>query len=65
VLYGATQAVCDFLVITQILQGPFIYDGPYGYEEVLEEDRRPIPGVLEEEVKAQLVVASMHWSSSS
>jgi hypothetical protein len=46
--------VNDFLVITQILEGPFIHDGPYGYEEVFEEDRKPIPGVLEEEVKAQL-----------
>lgn len=41
------SAVRDFLVITQILEGPFIHDGPYGYEEVLQEDRKPILSVLE------------------
>ena len=40
----------DILVITQILQGPFVHDGPENYEEVYQEDRKPIPGVLEEEV---------------
>jgi len=48
------STVSDFLVITQILEGPFIHDGPYGYEEVFQEDRKLIPGVLEEEAKAQL-----------
>jgi hypothetical protein len=31
-----------------------MHDGPGAYEEVLQEDRRPIPGVKEEEVKAWL-----------
>jgi hypothetical protein len=46
--------VSDFLVITQIQQGPFVHDGPQAYGEVLQEDRKPIPGVREEEVKARL-----------
>ena len=46
--------VADVLVITQIQSGPFTYDGPETYEEVLEEDRRPVPGVKEEEVKVWL-----------
>ena len=44
----------DFLVITQIERGPFIHDGPEAYDEVLQEDRRPIPGQKEEKVKAWL-----------
>jgi len=48
------SAVSDFLVITQIQHGPFLHDGPEAYEEVLQEDRRPIPGVRDEEVKAWL-----------
>jgi hypothetical protein len=47
------SAVSDCLVITQILQDPFVHDGPEAYEEVLQEDRKPIPGV-KEEVKGQL-----------
>lgn len=41
-------------VITQTERGPFIHDGPDAYEEVLQEDCRPIPGVKEEEVKEWL-----------
>ena len=48
------ELVSDVLVITQIERGPFIHDGPETYEEVLQEDRRPIPGVKEEKVKAWL-----------
>lgn len=48
------SAVSDFLVITQIQYGPFVNDGPDAYEEVLQEDLRPIPGVKEEEIKARL-----------
>lgn len=48
--------VSDILVITQIdLRGPFVHDGPDAYDEVLQEDRKPIPGVKEEEVKAWLM----------
>jgi hypothetical protein len=49
-----TALVFDFLVITQTERGPFIHDGPDAYEEVLQEDCRPIPGVKEEEVKVWL-----------
>jgi hypothetical protein len=48
------ETVSDVLVITQIERGPFIHDGPEAYEEVLQEDRKPIPGVKEEKVKAWL-----------
>jgi hypothetical protein len=48
------STISDILVITQILQGPFVNDGPENYEEVYQEDRKPIPGVLEEEVVAKL-----------
>ena len=48
------ELVSDYLVITQIERGPFIHDGPETYDEVLQEDRRPIPGVKEEKVKAWL-----------
>ena len=48
------ELVSDCLVITQIDPGPFIHDGPETYDEVLEEDRRPVPGVNEEKVKAWL-----------
>jgi len=48
------SAVDDFLVITHIQQGPFVHDGPQAYEEVLEEDRKPIPGVREEELMVRL-----------
>jgi hypothetical protein len=47
--------VCDFLVITDIQIGPFVNDGPDGYEEVLQTDLRPIPGVKDEEAKAWLL----------
>ena len=46
--------VTDTLVITQIIEGPFVHDGPQSYEEVYEEDRKPVPGVREEEIKVQL-----------
>jgi len=46
--------VSDTLVITQIERGPFIHDGPDAYDEVLQEDHKPIPGVKEEEVKTWL-----------
>ena len=58
--FGGTAAprrlelVSDFLVITQIERGPFTHDGPQRYEEVLQEDHRPIPGQKEEKVKAWL-----------
>jgi hypothetical protein len=45
------ELIDDYLVITQIERGPFIFDGPETYDEVLEEDRRPIPGLKEEKVK--------------
>ena len=48
------ELVSDFLVITQIERGPFMHDGPETYEEVLQEDRRPIPSVKEEGVKTWL-----------
>jgi hypothetical protein len=48
--------VSDILVITQIdPRGPFVHDGPDAYDEVLQEDRKPIPGVKEEEVKTWLM----------
>ena len=43
----------DFLVITQIERGPFAHDGPEAYDEVLQEDRNPIPN-QEEKIKAWL-----------
>ena len=46
----------DILVITQILLGPFKHDGLENYEEVYEQDRKPIPGVLEEEVNTKNLV---------
>jgi len=48
------SAIEDFLVITHVETGSFENDGPLAYEEVLQEERRPIPGVKEERVKAQL-----------
>ena len=48
------ELVSDCLIITQINRGPFIHDGPETYDEVLEEDLRPVPGVKEEQVKAWL-----------
>jgi hypothetical protein len=48
------ELVSDFLVIAQIEDGPFTHDGPQRYDEVLQEDRRPIPGQKEETVKAWL-----------
>ena len=48
------ELVSDYLVITQIERGPFIHDGPEAYDEVLQDDRRPIPGQKEEKVKAWL-----------
>ena len=48
------ELVSDVLVITQLERGPFIHDGPEGYDEVLQEDRKPIPGQKEEKVKAWL-----------
>ena len=58
--FGCTAATrrldlfSDVLVITQIERGPFTHDGPQAYDEVLQEDRRPIPGQKEEKVKAWL-----------
>jgi hypothetical protein len=49
------ELVLHFLVFTQIERGPFIHDGPKTYDEVLQDDRRPIPGQKEEKVKAWLV----------
>ena len=46
------ELVSDFLVITQIECGSFIHDGPETYNEVVQEDLRPVPGVKDEEVKA-------------
>jgi len=48
------SGICDFIIITQIHYGPFTIDGPDRYEEVLQEDRKPIPGVKEEELTAWL-----------
>ncbi|KAG6823346.1 hypothetical protein H0H92_010548 [Tricholoma furcatifolium] len=47
--------VSDFLIITQIDTGLFTHDGPEAYEEVYDEGRKPIEGVTEETVKAQLL----------
>ncbi|EKM78311.1 hypothetical protein AGABI1DRAFT_114623 [Agaricus bisporus var. burnettii JB137-S8] len=44
----------DFLVITYVERGPFLYDGPNGCEFVLDEQRKPLPGVKEAHVKEQL-----------
>ena len=41
----------DFLVITQVIRGPFVHDGPEMYEEVYDLERQPIEGVNETEVK--------------
>ncbi|KAG6820197.1 hypothetical protein H0H93_004047, partial [Arthromyces matolae] len=46
--------ISDFLIITFVQRGPFTHDGPEAYEEVYDEDRKPIPGVKEEQIKAQL-----------
>ena len=46
--------VADFLVITQIIKGPFVHDGPQSYEEVYQEDRKPISGVTEENIRTRL-----------
>ncbi|KDR77197.1 hypothetical protein GALMADRAFT_246481 [Galerina marginata CBS 339.88] len=43
----------DFLVVTQVIRGPFVHDGPEMYE-VYDVDRRPIEGVKETEVKEHL-----------
>lgn len=48
------ELVDDYLVITQIERGPFIHDGPETYDEVLQEDRRAVPGLKEEKVKTWL-----------
>ena len=48
------ELVDDYLVITQIERGPFIHDGPETYDEVIQEDRKPIPGLKEEKVKTWL-----------
>ncbi|KAG6825079.1 hypothetical protein H0H92_004760 [Tricholoma furcatifolium] len=47
--------VSDFLIITQIDARLFTHDGPEGYEEVYDEDRKPIKGVRESNVEAQLL----------
>ncbi|KAG6847520.1 hypothetical protein H0H93_007603, partial [Arthromyces matolae] len=46
--------ISDFLVITFVQHGPFTHDGPEAYEEVYDENRKPIPGVKEEKIKEQL-----------
>ncbi|KAF5378109.1 hypothetical protein D9615_007563 [Tricholomella constricta] len=46
--------ICDWLIVTQILLGPFVHNGPDYYEEVYDEKMKPVPGVKEEKVKAQL-----------
>ena len=48
------ELVDDYLVITQIERGPFIHDGPKTYDEDLQEDTKPIPGLKEEKVKTWL-----------
>ena len=48
------ELVSDVLIITQIERGPFTHDGPQAYDEVLQENRRPIPGQKEEKVKTWL-----------
>ena len=44
----------DFLVITQVIRGPFVHDGPEMYEEVYDVEQQPIEGVKEMEVKEHL-----------
>ena len=46
------ELASDVLIITQIERVPFTHDGPQAYDEVLQEDRWPIPGQKEEKVKA-------------
>jgi len=44
----------DFLVITQVLSGRWVNDGPDNYEEVLMADVKPVATAHEEEVKRRL-----------
>jgi hypothetical protein len=46
----------DFLVITQVIRGPFVHDGPEMYEEVYDVERQPIEGVKEMHLKKNLGV---------
>ncbi|KAG6843694.1 hypothetical protein H0H87_001558, partial [Tephrocybe sp. NHM501043] len=48
------SAVSDFLIITHIQRGRFVHSGPEAYDEVYDEDKKPIPGVNEDEIKAAL-----------
>ncbi|KAJ6597821.1 hypothetical protein B0H10DRAFT_2231956 [Mycena sp. CBHHK59/15] len=50
----------DFLVVTQRLSGLWIHDGPENCEEVLEEEKKPIPGPHDEEVKEKLLEMGLH-----
>ena len=54
VLHRTTQ-VRDRERLPGILQGLFVHDGPQNYEIAFQGDQKPIPGVLEEEVKAELL----------
>jgi hypothetical protein len=44
----------DFLVVTYIERGPFCHDGVDNCEYIVDEERKPHPGVKEEKVKEQL-----------
>ena len=49
------ELVLDYLIIIiQIERGLFIHDDLETYEEVLQGDRRPIPGVKEEKVEEEV-----------
>ncbi|KAG6815460.1 hypothetical protein H0H87_001609 [Tephrocybe sp. NHM501043] len=49
------SAVFDFIIVTYIENGHFIHNGPETYDEVCD-DRKPIPGRAEEELKEELSV---------
>ncbi|KAG6827604.1 hypothetical protein H0H92_011143 [Tricholoma furcatifolium] len=50
------ESVCGFLIITHIERGPFIREGPEAYEEVYDEVLKPVPGLKEEQVRADLLL---------
>jgi hypothetical protein len=50
----AEHAAWDFLVVTYIERGPFRHDGVEDCEFVVDEERKPHPGVKEVKVRDQL-----------
>lgn len=45
----------DIMIITQCLQGQWEHIGPINYSEVTEEDRKPIEGQAEQELRKRLL----------